>query len=211
MNLSFRVGDAETDVARNRELFFGRLGIRPDEIAVPDQVHGTTVAIAERPGHYAATDALVTSGRRVFLCVTVADCAPLILYDPVRGALGVVHAGWKGTAAGIASRALAVMGKAFGTPVRDVLAYIGPAARSCCYQVGADVAALFDSLDLREEKENLFLDVPAANRRQLLAAGILPGRLELDGRCTICDSLLFHSYRRDRENSGRMMGVAGLL
>ena len=96
MNLSFRVGDDPVNVRKNREIFFGGLGIHLAQLAIPGQVHGTNVQHVEGPGEYPETDALISSGRGLFLCVSVADCVPVLLFDPLHNAVAAVHAGWRG-------------------------------------------------------------------------------------------------------------------
>lgn len=211
MNLSLSVGDEEANVRRNRELFFGGLGIGLDELAIPRQVHGSLLLRVQTPGTFAGTDGLVTNARRVFLCVTVADCVPILLCDPLAPAVGVVHAGWRGTVSGILAAAVGRMREEFGTHPATLLAFVGPAAGACCYEVGPDVAARFDAQFRRPRGEQTLIDLKAANRAQLLDAGLKPEHIEVDPSCTIEDSARFHSYRRDAGRSGRMMGVIGIL
>jgi YfiH family protein len=211
MNLSFMVGDDPLNVRKNREIFFGALGIPPGQVAVPGQVHGTTVRRVVGPGDYPETDALITSERGLFLCISVADCVPILLFDPLHNAVGAVHAGWRGTASAILVAAVEAMHAEFGTLPAGLIASIGPSASACCYTVGADVASRFPTSFVREEGGESFVDLKGVNRGLLLEAGLLPGNVELSPYCTISDSSLFHSYRRDGAKSGRMMGVIGRM
>ena len=211
MNLSFRVGDDPSNVRKNREIFFGALGIPPERIAVPGQVHGTTVRRVEEPGEYPETDALISSAKGLFLCVSVADCVPILLLDTQSGAVGAVHAGWRGTASAIVVAALGAMRAEFGTLPSRIIASIGPCASACCYAVGADVASRFPSGCVRNDRGVLFVDLKSANRTQLIGAGVPPETVELRPYCTISDSSLFHSHRREGAKSGRMMGVIGRM
>jgi polyphenol oxidase len=211
MNLSFMVGDNPVNVRKNREIFFGALGISPAQVAIPGQVHGTTVRRAIGPGDYPETDALISSEVGLFLCVSVADCVPILLFDPLHNALGAVHAGWRGTASSIVVAAVKAMQVEFGTLPEGLIASIGPSASGCCYKVGAEVASRFSLSFVREEGGESFVDLKGANRNQLLNAGVRPGNVELSPYCTISDSSLFHSYRRDGAKSGRMMGVIGRM
>jgi hypothetical protein len=211
MNLSFNVGDDPANVRRNRDIFFGALGISPGQVAIPRQVHGTSVRRVDGPGDYQETDALISSERGLFLCISVADCVPILLFDPVRNAVGAVHAGWRGTASAIALAAVEAMHAGFGTLPADLIASIGPSAAGCCYRVGADVASRFPPAFVRVERGESYVDLKGVNRDQLLNAGLRPGNVELSPYCTISDSLLFHSYRRDGAKSGRMMGVIGRM
>lgn len=211
MNLSFMVGDDPVNVRKNREMFFGSLGIPPGQVAIPGQVHGTTVRRVDGPGDYPESDALISSERGLFLCISVADCVPILLFDPLHNAVGAVHAGWRGTASAIVVAAVEAMHAEFGTLPAGLIASIGPSASGCCYKVGADVASRFLPLFVREERGESYVDLKGVNRGQLLNAGLRPGNVELSTYCTISDSLLFHSYRRDGATSGRMMGVIGRM
>lgn len=210
MNLSFRVGDAEENVRSNRELFFGGLGIDLHELAVPDQVHGSTVVSAGEAGSYPGTDGLVTTAARVFLCVTVADCVPLLMVDPVAHAVAAVHAGWRGTVAGIASVAVEHLQKECAAVADRIVAYLGPSAGICCYEVSEDLASHFDGRFVRRADGRVSVDLKMANRHQLIESGVRPENIEASPHCTISEPTLFHSYRRDRDRSGRLMAVIGL-
>ena len=210
LNLSFRVGDDEGNVRRNRELFFGSLGILPSELAIPDQVHGALVRRVDGPGTVPDCDALITATPRVFLCLTIADCVPVLLYDRSAGAIAAVHAGWRGTTAGILGRALKLLFDEFGCSPSRVLAYLGPAASACCYTVGDDVASRFDRRFVIATHSGPVVDLKQANLQQLIDAGVPARNIEVSSSCTISESALFHSFRRERDRSGRMMAVIGL-
>jgi hypothetical protein len=210
MNLSFRVGDAEENVRRNREIFFGSLGVLPRELALPGQVHSAIVNRVDSPGHFPDCDALLTIARRVFLCITVADCVPILLYDPTAKAIAAVHAGWRGTASGILTKALEQMSVEFSVSPARVLAYLGPAASACCYVVGDDVASRFNPRFVTRSDTGPLVDLKGANVGELLDAGVPAEQIEISPSCTVSESALFHSFRRDRDRSGRMMAVIGL-
>jgi polyphenol oxidase len=211
MNLSFNVGDDPENVRRNREIFFGSLGIPPGSVAIPGQVHGTVVLKVDHPGGYPETDALISDVQGLFLCISVADCVPILLFDPLRNAVGAVHAGWRGTASAIVTAAVRAMQSEFGTHPSGLIASVGPSASSCCYRVGEDVASRFPSSCVRTAQGESYVDLKGANRSQLLAAGLLPENVELSPYCTISESALLHSFRRDGAKSGRMMGVIGRM
>jgi YfiH family protein len=210
MNLSFAVGDDEGRVEENRKRFFGSLGINLESAAIPGQIHSNRVLKVDEPGRYPECDGLITDRPGVYCCVSVADCLPVFLVDPQRPAVGAVHAGWRGTVAGIAEVAVELMQRTFMSKPENLLAFIGPGADVCCYEVGAEVAERFPqgTVILREGK--WFGDLKNANREQLVRCGFLEKNIELNQSCTISDSL-FHSYRRDGKKSGRMMGVIGLV
>lgn len=211
MNLSFRVGDAEENVRLNRALFFDTLKISEAELAIPQQVHSGVVKVAYAPGRYEHCDALVTVRRRVFLSVSVADCVPIFLFEPKKKVVAAVHAGWRGTQARIAATTIEVMHREFGCDPTEMIAFIGPSARSCCYEVGKDVATQFEPRFIAEDRGRLLLDLLACNVSQLLERGVPGSSIEASPHCTICTPDVYHSYRRDGQRSGRMLGVLGLL
>lgn len=210
MNLSFNVGDVASNVVQNRTVFFGGLGIGLEELAVPQQVHSATVRRADMAGKYAECDALISSVARVFLCVSFADCVPILICEPESGVVAAVHAGWRGTASEIAALAVAAIGREYGVSPDRLLAYIGPAADSCCYRVGEEVADRFSPRFVRLEGKDTYVDLKKANYQQLLDSGVQAGQVELSPLCTITEVGLFHSFRRDKERSGRMMAVIGM-
>ncbi|MER3525076.1 MAG: peptidoglycan editing factor PgeF [Ignavibacteria bacterium] len=210
MNCSFHVGDEEANVRANRHQFFASLNIAQHELAIPRQVHSATVCRADSPGAYEACDALITCGRKVFLAVSVADCVPIFLFDEKQHAVAAIHAGWRGTAGRIVERTVECMVTEFSSDPSDLLAFIGPAAGVCCYNVGEDVADMFAPSFVRRAEDKMFVDLKAANAAQLRRNGVNDTKIEIHPACTICDAEHFHSYRRDRERSGRMIGVIGM-
>ena len=202
-----------------REAFLNSLGASLDGLVLPWQVHGTRVVrvaaedrgrgAQERANALPETDALLTDASSVALGVLTADCFPLFFCDPSHGAVAIAHAGWKGTAAGIASKMVGVLGKTFDTDPGEVRVAIGPGIRACCYEVQSDVAAQFPSfISVRDGK--FFLDLIDANRRQFLESGILPERISDGGFCTRCEGERFFSHRREGPAAGRMLSVIAL-
>ena len=163
------------------------------------QVHSGVVLMAEQAGCRGEGDALVTGRAEVPVSIRTADCYPILLADERNRAVAAVHAGWRGTAAGIVTRTLAEMHVRFGTEAADLHVAIGPGIGVCCYDVDVEVARQFGL-----EKAGR-IDLAEANRRQLVDAGVAEGRIEVVGGCTKCDAHLFHSFRRDQERAGRMV------
>ena len=158
----------------------------------------------------------MTDDPTVALAVQVADCVPLLLADPLTGAVAAVHAGWRGTAAGAAIAAVDALGREFGArPDRLVVAQ-GPGIGPCCYTVGDELIDEFrtggfahsvDRWFVRDEAGDLKLDVWAANRDQLIAAGVPAGSIHASDLCTADRPDLFASYRRDGPGTGRIAAV----
>ncbi len=188
-----------------------QLGIQGGEVAIPKQCHSATVLVVDSPGAYESCDGLVTAEKHLGLAVVVADCVPLMLVDARRHVVAALHAGWRGTAGRIAERGLDLMRTNFGTEPSDVKAFIGPSADVCCYEVGEEVFSQFPEAARVRKNGSVHLDLKGENQRQLLEAGVPAEQIEVSPYCTICTPDLFHSYRRDRERSGRMVAVIALM
>lgn len=195
---------------KNRAEFFSALGFSEKEVARASQVHSSNIAVVKNGGAYSMTDGLITNCQNVLLTISIADCVPLLLYDPLRKVVGAVHAGWRGTKDRIVLKALNILNREFHCNMKDVFVYIGPAAGKCCYEVGMDVAVHFSNEFLAKNQNGKYmLDLKSANMAQALEAGILLNNIEVSNNCTICD-LSFHSFRREGEKSGRMLAAIGL-
>ncbi|MDH7515283.1 MAG: peptidoglycan editing factor PgeF [Bacteroidota bacterium] len=211
-NLGFDTGDDPDRVESHLRRFLETVGLAPDEIAFMEQVHETRIAVAVEGGEYPACDALCTDMPRIGLAVRTADCFPVFLYDPKKRALAAIHAGWRGTAGGIVSRTVAEMTERYGVDPSALVAFIGPGAGPCCYEVGPDVASLFPAdLISVSEGERAHLDLRTAIVRGLTDMGVRPERIEAEDLCTICTPSLFHSHRRDGPSAGRMLGVIAMI
>lgn len=210
MNMSLRIGDDEERVRGNRRRFFQQVGFTPAQAAYPRQVHGSLVRCVDQPGTYDDCDGLISNDRGLLLAISVADCAPILLFDVKKFVIGAVHAGWRGSQLGIVVNAIQLMRSRFDSLPEDILAYIGPSAGVCCYEVREEVAALFPP-EVVERKPHVapHLDVKGHNLRLLQSQGVPEANIEVAGECTICCAELFHSFRRDREQSGRMLAVIG--
>jgi len=164
-----------------RRAFATELGLDPRCIAFMGAVHGADVAHADRPGLFDNVDALVTDRPGLALFASFADCFPILVYDGKRRVAGLAHAGWRGTAAGVATGLV----KATGSDPQDLIAGLGPGICGRCYQVGEDVAGSFpDEVRTPDGDGRWLLDLAEANRRQLIDAGLDPTRIHVQGVCT---------------------------
>lgn len=163
------------------------------------QIHSDRVLVVDGEGCAGEGDALITRTPGLGLSIRTADCYPILLADPVSGAVAAVHAGWRGTAAGIIPAAIEEMRAHFGTNANDLFVAIGPGIGACCYEVGEEVAREF-RLTGRAK-----IDLERANREQLIESGVDERRIESIGRCTFCEPGTFYSYRREGERAGRMI------
>ncbi len=190
-------------------------GMRP---VLLHQIHSTRVLDAAAvPPAGADGDALITDKPGLLLVVKTADCLPILLVDPIRRAVAAVHAGWRGTAAGIAAAAVDALRDRFGSHPSDLWAGLGPSIGPGCYEVGRDVAEPRPGRPewgkalrpLPGRPDRFTLDLPGANRAQLLAAGLTPERIGPAGVCTHCSPDLL-SWRRDHRSDARLYSFAGI-
>jgi YfiH family protein len=172
--------------------------VDPADSTFLEQKHSDLVFIATRPGAGGEGDALVTNRPNLALSIRTADCYPILLADTLNRAVAAIHAGWRGTAAHIVRKTLEKMRSEFGTLPANVHAAIGPGIGVCCYEVGIEVAREFG----RDGRTHL--DLALENRNQLEEAGVPTGNIEALGMCTFCNAERFFSYRRDKDNPGRM-------
>jgi hypothetical protein len=180
-----------------------------DNMASLTQIHSALVLRASEPGCAGEADALITNRPGVTLSIRTADCFPILLADPEHRAVAGIHAGWRGTAEEIVCRTIDTMRSHFGTSPGQITAAIGPGIGKCCYEVGEDVARRL-GIERFGMEAACRIDLAAINRAQLIRAGVLASHIDTLGRCTFCDSALFHSYRRDREQAGRMISFIGI-
>ena len=175
------------------------------------QVHGARVLRAPWTGRPEADAAVAEEGGTV-LGIETADCLPILIVDPVRRAVAAAHAGWRGTAAGVAREAVAAL-VAGGSRTEDLIATTGPGIGPCCYEVGDELRSAFGDAGAEffrpGPRGRPHLDVRAANDRQLREAGIAESRIHRVADCTRCRADLYHSYRRDGKQAGRMINYVG--
>ena len=187
-------------VRKSRRRFATALNLDPDTLTVAGAVHGAQVARVDEPAESIdGVDALITDRPGIALFATYADCYPIVLWDPNHHAAGLVHAGWRGTEAHVATAALDAMSKEFGTRPKDVKAGIGPGICGNCYEVGGEVAERFDPAFVKPSTgDRYLLDLAAANTAQLNAAGVRDVfNLDL---CTR-ESEALPSHRRDADGT----------
>ncbi|MHB1455436.1 MAG: peptidoglycan editing factor PgeF [Armatimonadota bacterium] len=210
LNLGFHVGDDPADVIRNRSRLAAEMEIPLSYFTFAKQVHGNRVAVITQQMRGAGssdyetatpdTDAMITDAEDICLMILVADCVPILFYDPVKRVVGAAHAGWKGTVQQIASKVVTAMMMTFGSKPSDILAGIGPSIGSCCYIVGEEVVTqveqhLGKEFILHNGAGETSFDLWEANRAQLLNSGVPDANIEVARICTCCNSDKFYSYR----------------
>lgn len=157
-------------------------------------------------------DYLITDQKHIGIGVMTGDCLPIIFYDNLHNVAAIVHAGWKGSVAQVALRALADLKNHFGTKIEHIKIFFGPSAKSCCYEVGSEFEKHlepFTFIDqvLHHEEKGIMFDLPLCNKMQLEDAGVAKESFRLQyNSCTICDPR-YCSYRRDGDNRLRQMTI----
>ena len=162
------------------------------------QIHSSLVLLADHPGLLGEGDALITNQSGLAIAIRTADCYPILLADSRNRAVAAIHAGWRGTAEQIVITTIEKMSSQFGTDPNDISGAIGPGIGVCCYEVGEDVSSSFGFV-IRTH-----LDLALENRKQLESAGVPTENIEALDVCTFCDAERFFSYRREKDNAGRM-------
>jgi len=185
---------------------------------MPVQRHTDLIHILDqdRDGRVVA-DAVITKLKGVLIGVRVADCLPILLYDKKNSIIGVVHAGWRGTAKGILRKTIHLMCGLFDSSAGEIIIAMGPSIRGCCYEVGRDVIATVEEATgdgeyyQRGIDGRFYLDLSKANLLQALSAGISIENVWLADECTSCRPEKFFSYRRSSGRGGRQGGYIGML
>jgi YfiH family protein len=207
LNLGSSTADRPEAVEENRRRLLRALDLDPERFVTLGQIHGARVVRVTAPGFQPECDAAVTVTRGLALAVTGADCLP-ILFE-AGDAVAAAHAGWRGILAGVAEAALQAACEAGGAAPPEARAHLGPCIRGCCYEVGAEVASRFPGQTLTTSQHSVHLDLPAAVRLRLMAAGLPSQRVQDTAACTACDPSWYFSHRRDRGSTGRHWGVIG--
>ncbi len=226
-NLNPYCGDTAEHVAESRRIFCEAVGINPDRLIMPRQVHGREVftvdsaflalSEAERTQRLDGIDALVTDLPDTFICVSTADCIPVLVCDEAHHALAAIHAGWRGTVQNIVGETLRHMTNVYGTRPTDCKAIIGPGISLDSFEVGDEVYETFriEGFDMNTiailypSSHKWHIDLWEANRQQLTELGVLPANIHIAGICTYKNVDTFFSARRLSINSGRI--TTGLM
>ena len=212
LNLGLSTPDDKETVHKNRIKFFKYLDIEERQLAIPRQVHSANIEVVNQPGIYPDSDALITRNKDFILTIQTADCYPVFIYDPESGSCAIIHSGWRGTALNIAGQTIKRMENEFNADAQNMLIAVGAGIQQKNYQVDIKTAANFEMAFLKEDGDKHFkLDIQSKIIDQLLKAGAKKEKIEFDTRCTFENEELFYSFRRDGLNSGRMMGIIGLL
>jgi YfiH family protein len=212
LNLGKSTEDDPSGVQENRRIFCHQLGYSPEQMAWSKQVHGDGIRIVDSPGGSEGHDALVTDVPRILLAVSIADCTPVLICDPVKRVIAAVHAGWKGTVAGLAAKTLMKMQECYGTNFADCRVFIGACIDECSFEVGNEVAVQFDDPFKRydTDRRKYMIDLKKANAHQCLELGVPASRIEISPFSTFIHHEHFFSHRYDKGVTGRGLCVIAL-
>ena len=214
MNITIKEGESEENVRQNLYILGEALGFSLEDIIATRQTHSDIVRVVTRADHrgpfhrdYPECDALVTNDPGAALMVFTADCTPLLLHDPITGAVGAAHAGWRGTAAGIGAKTVKAMVDAFGCDPRDIQAAIGPNIGGCCFQTDADVPQAIlaaygpeAQAHIRTVGDKYYVNLKEINALSLRRAGVV--HIDISAACTACQPDRFWSHRVTRGQRG---------
>lgn len=222
LNMGYSTADSKEKIYKNRALVLDEFGLNIDRMVSSDQVHGTALrSVSGAEENAGECDGVFTRARQVVLSMYFADCTPIFFYDASKSAIGLSHAGWRGTVGGIALLSAEFMRCEYGSRAEDITAVIGPSIGPCCFEVGAEVAAEFESkLRNINVKEYItagkdgggkyHIDLKSINRELLIKSGLKKENIHTHLICTSCAGDVFYSYRRDRCDTGRMAALAFL-
>lgn len=212
LNLGGSTKDNPENVAENNRLFFEALGINLQHVAKSHQVHEAEILVVTEPGRFEGYDALITDIIDVQLSVTIADCTPILIYDPVKKVVAAIHAGWRGTVQQIVLKTAEKLKDQYGTNPADCLAFVGTCIDECSFEVGEDVADNFQSVYKRwdDQKKKFFVDLKSANRDQLVHVGLKSENIEVSPYSTVIHNEDYFSYRKENGLTGRLLATIGL-
>lgn len=206
-NFSFTVGDDEKIVRENRSALFSFLKLEKFRVHFQKQIHSDIVRIVKSDSIPEESDAMICSDPENGLAIIAADCSSIFIYDSKNKIIAAVHSGWRGTQKRILEKTLNILSDQFNSINKDLYVYMGPSISQANYQVGEEVAKLFDKKYLMYIDNLYYLDVVSANYDMLLNFGISKNHIQKSSMCTYEMRELLHSYRRDGEKSGRSLGV----
>ncbi|MDH5682294.1 MAG: peptidoglycan editing factor PgeF [Spirochaetota bacterium] len=219
-NLSLSAGDQQSVIA-NRKHLFQKLSVPSNCAIFARQVHGSdivSVSVADKgfdpecPNNIIGEcDALMTDRQNVLLCVQTADCLPIFLFDPVKQAIALVHAGWRGTEKRILPKTIQSLCEVYNSNTEDIKISFGPGIHSCCYEVSPSFQNIFQATSLYRRGDRHFLDLIKENSLQAMDLGISENHiLTKSSVCTACNIDEYFSYRKEGDLSGRMISYLAL-
>jgi len=209
-NMSLSVKDSKENVLHNRRYFFTRLGLSDSSVATQKQIHGDHVTFIDKGVNCGESDAMITDKPNLGLAISSADCPAIFLYDTEHKVIAAVHSGWRGTEKKILLKVLMKFEKDFNSNPCNLIAYIAPSISQKHYEVGEEVASLFDEKYSVKKNSKYHLDLQKINRDLMLKFGMLKKNIQVSSLCSYEMKDLLHSYRRNGEISGRAFGIIAM-
>ncbi len=219
LNLSYHTEDVRHNVEGNRSSLARSFDLQPHQLLTVNQVHGHDILVIDQANHDLShflsveSDAIVTNQPGIMIGVLVADCYPVLLFDPQKRAVAVIHVGWRGAASGLLGKTVACLETLFGSRPDQLLAAVGPGIAAHSYTVDRPVRDAFQagsgywSQIARETGLHQWqLDLQKSCLLQLEGSGLASDKIDVVAECTCCHRELFFSYRRDKGQTGRQMG-----
>lgn len=227
LNLGLKTDDNKNNTLENIKKFTLAVGVNCENLVISDQIHSDIIKVVNTndkgKGYWSqeklnGIDGLITNIRGIPLMTIYADCVPLFFVDPVKKAIGVSHAGWKGTVLKIGKKTVEAMVNEYGSNPKDIIAVIGPSIGKCCYEVDKRVIDEFNRsfidtstfVDLKEDNKYQ-LNLWRANQITLIESGLLEENIEIANLCTGCNTDLFYSHRMENGKTGRMGAIIQLM
>lgn len=211
LNIGFSTDDNKENVTKNRDKFFYTIGVSEKETTDAMQVHGDNIIIVEKPGNLGVGDGLITDVYNIFLTGTYADCASVLIFEPYRKVVGLLHIGWRGLFQEVSKKCIYEICRVYNIKPDTLLIGISPHIKQCCYIVHNDVANLFNQEFLIKTEDQCWkFSIENVIIKQLLEVGVNKNNIEKSAFCSSCYKDMFFSYRRDKGLTGRMMAVIGI-
>ena len=200
LNLGFATKDSSEKVRKNFSIFCDAFGVSEGKLAITSQIHEDEIKEVKNISKFTVfnnVDGLVTNEPGVTLATFHADCLAVYMIDPEKKAVGLAHAGWRGTVKNIAGKLARKLESTYGCNKENLICALGPSIGSCCFEVSSDVIQIFRSLDIPETylKEGNKIDLPEVNRRLLLNEGLKDENIIKSDVCTMCFKDLLFSHR----------------
>lgn len=205
------------ETLKNRQNFCQDLGITLDKLVIPNLVHGNTIVSIIDQNHVGdqiiTADGLITSQKNIFLMVTVADCLPILFYDPVYQIVGIIHAGWRGLVGGIIENLLNLWQREYQSDISNLQVFIGPGIGKCHFQIKDEVLAKFNDKYpqfVEQRLDGYYADLKGIANFILLSHQISQSQIEISADCTFCQDRFLSSYRREGGKCQLMGAVIGM-
>jgi len=198
------------EVVHHKAILADEIGVELNKLKFQHQIHSDIIRVINKDSEETDSDAMITDQQGLILCVKIADCAAILAYDSKNNAIAAIHSGWRGTQQNITAKSIKRMIEIYGSKPENLLIFISPCASGNNYEVGEDVAKFFPRSTKQIEYGKYLFDNTKELLFQLQEIGVYKNNIETSDICTI-ENEHFHSYRRDKDSSGRMCAFIGMI